>query len=540
MTNGHARKKGASATLETSAMERRVLIFAPTGKDAQFTLNFLAQHNLAAQAFRSVPELRDEVPHGCGMIILAEEALAESSILVLLQVLQEQPPWSDIPILLITSGGEVSQTRLRRLNIFGPGGNVSVLERPFRPATLISAVEVALRSRQRQYEARDRIEELREARDEAQAASRAKDDFLAALSHELRTPLNPVLLVSSDAATNRELPPGVRASFDMIRRNVELEARLIDDLLDLTRVTAGKLIFERRPVNAHGVLKNAIALLQSEIDQKGVVLKQNLGAFQTILFGDAVRLQQVFWNVLKNAVKFTPPGGTITVQTISTSKEFSASISDTGIGMTETELERAFEAFVQGDHVNEARSFGGLGLGLAISKKMTELHDGLIEARSAGRGRGSTFLIKFPLAGLHEQAGKGDRSVSPAKAATRSGVRILLVEDHEPTRTSLAGLLARRRHHVKMAISVREALALAEKNDFDVVISDIGLPDGNGYDLFKKLHKQSPVKGIALTGYGMDDDIARSRDAGFTTHLTKPVHIESLDNALNSALSATS
>lgn len=375
------------------------------------------------------------------------------------------------------------------------------------------------------------------AREVAEAADRAKDSFLAALSHELRTPLNPILLVSSEAAGNRELSPGVRANFDMIRRNVELEARLIDDLLDLTRVTAGKLNFEKHPVNVHAILKSAIVLVQSEIDQKRIALKQNFKAFQTIVSGDSVRLQQIFCNVLKNAAKFTPSNGTITVQTSSTSAEFSISISDTGIGMTPEELDCAFDAFAQGEHA-KAHRFGGLGLGLAICKKLTELHDGKIEASSKGRNCGSSIIIKFPLAGLNNKIKKTDvASAGPTRQLSPSaGARILLVEDHEPTRTTLATLLSRRRHNVKMAISVNEALALASKNDFDVVISDIGLPDGNGYDLFKKLQKQSPVKGIALTGYGMDDDVARSRDAGFAVHLTKPVHIESLERALVAAL----
>jgi CheY-like chemotaxis protein len=237
-------------------------------------------------------------------------------------------------------------------------------------------------------------------------------------------------------------------------------------------------------------------------------------------------------------VKFTPSGGTITVQTSSSGTEFSVSISDTGIGMTPEELSRAFDAFTQGEHAKEAHRFGGLGLGLAICKKLAELHDGKIEASSKGRDCGSSIAIKFPLAGLNQKMEKTDvASAGPTRQLPPSaGARILLVEDHEATRTTLAVLLSRRRHNVKMAISVNEALALAKKNDFDVVISDIGLPDGNGCDLFKKLRKLSSMKGIALTGYGMDDDVARSRDAGFAVHLTKPVHIESLEKALFTAL----
>jgi signal transduction histidine kinase len=359
-----------AAAMEPMGLEQRTLILAPTGNDARLTSNFLAQAELSPHVCFDVPRLCEEIRKGCGAVILAEEVIGDSSISELIKTLDAQPSWSDLPIILISSGGEKSRVHLRRLGIFGPGGNVLVLERPFRPDTLVRTVEAALRSRQRQYEGRDRMEELKRAYDEIQRVSRAKDDFLAALSHELRTPLNPVLLVSSEAANDRELSPGVRANFDMIRRNVELEARMIDDLLDLTRVAAGKLKFEKQHVNVHAILKSAIALVQSEMDQKRITLAQNLAAFQTIISGDGMRLQQIFSNVLKNAVKFTPLEGTITVETTSTGKEFSVSISDTGLGMTADELRRAFEIFAQGEHAKDSHRFGGLGLGLAICKKI--------------------------------------------------------------------------------------------------------------------------------------------------------------------------
>jgi len=379
-------------------------------------------------------------------------------------------------------------------------------------------------------------EELKYARDEAERASHAKDDFLAALSHELRTPLNPVLLVASDAAANLDLPPGVRANFDMIRRNVELEARLIDDLLDLTRITSGKLKLDKRSVNIHAVLKTTVAMLQSEIENREIVLTQKFEAFQNIISGDTVRLQQIFWNVLKNAMKFTPPRGTIAIETRSAGEEYVVTIADSGIGMTAQELARAFNAFTQGDHSEDARRFGGLGLGLTISKKLVELHSGSIEAFSEGRNRGSRFVLRFPLADWNKRVER-ETSSPPAPRTKIAGVQILLVEDHEPTRSALAALLVSRKLRVTLAVSMREALALAAKNQFDAVISDIGLPDGNGYDLLKKLRKQFPdIKGIALTGYGMNEDVTRSQESGFEMHLTKPVRIQSLEAALAQVL----
>jgi PAS domain S-box-containing protein len=388
--------------------------------------------------------------------------------------------------------------------------------------------------------------EIKRAHDEAEQANHAKDEFLATLSHELRTPLNPVLLLASESAADYDLPPGIRANFDVIRRNIELEARLIDDLLDLTRVRTGKLRIEKSDVNIYAVLSDTISIVQKEIERKQITLKQNFTDAESIIFGDAVRIRQIFWNVLKNAIKFTPRRGTITVESRTEYGQYVVIISDNGIGMTPDELAAAFEAFKQGAHSREGR-FGGLGLGLAISKRFVELHSGSITAASSGPDRGSTFTIQFPLAGWNRigtalnlpplqspRAGNGHASDSDSG---KHHANILLVEDHEPTRSTLAQILERRHYKVAIAASVREAIAIAEKGHFDLVISDIGLPDGNGYDLFKKIHDRSPVvKGIALSGYGMENDLARSRNIGFQAHLIKPVKIDALEKALEETL----
>jgi PAS domain S-box-containing protein len=390
--------------------------------------------------------------------------------------------------------------------------------------------------------------EIKRAHDEAEQANHAKDEFMATLSHELRTPLNPVLLLASESAADRSLPPGIRANFDVIRRNVELEARLIDDLLDLTRVRTGKLKIEKDDVNIHAVLSDTISLLQNEIDGKKITLTQNMGDVESVVYGDTVRLRQIFWNILKNAIKFTPRRGAITIESRAEDGHYSVAISDTGIGMTPKELNTAFEAFKQGVHSHDSGRFGGLGLGLAISKRFVELHSGSITASSPGPDRGSTFTIRFPLSGWNhiatalnlpslQSCPTGGHAAQSNGGKTRHRANILLVEDHEPTRSTLAQILARRHHKVAIASCAREAMAIAEKGHFDLVISDIGLPDGNGYDLFKRIRDKSPViKGIALSGYGMEHDLARSRSTGFQTHLIKPVKIETLEEALEKTL----
>jgi PAS domain S-box-containing protein len=364
------------------------------------------------------------------------------------------------------------------------------------------------------------------------AANRAKDDFLAALSHELRTPLNPVLLLASDGVRNADFPPQARMDFDTIRKNVELEARLIDDMLDLTRITRGKLALEKKPVDVHAALHDAAETVHSEIAQKKIELVFNLKAAKPIVLGDSVRLRQIFWNVLKNAVKFTPAAGKISVETrASKGGAMVIAITDTGIGIDPAETARIFGAFAQGSH-----QFGGLGLGLAISRALVELHAGSIGAASSGKGQGATFTIELPLA---EEMIKPEPELKsarvPAAKISGKGITILLVEDHEPTRTSLTHLLVRRHYKVVAAGSLSEARSLLEKEEFNLLISDIGLPDGNGCDLMEESQKRLHLKGIALTGYGMEQDIARSREAGFIAHLTKPVNMGSLDHALMAA-----
>jgi PAS domain S-box-containing protein len=382
--------------------------------------------------------------------------------------------------------------------------------------------------------------ELERAHHEAVAASRAKDDFLAALSHELRTPLNPVLLLASESAEDPELPSEIRAQFTTIRNNVELEARLIDDLLDITRISHNKLSLNLGWLDVHAVLKEAIATVRAELDQKRISLTLQLEEKPCALKGDAVRLQQVFWNVLKNAVKFNSEGGRITVQTsVIEGEKIAVKIIDTGIGLTPGEMSRIFNAFSQGDHAGnvDAHRFGGLGLGLTISRMLVELHAGTIQAASAGREQGATFIIELPLVPANQPSGGFTPSVPPAKNGSpkKLGMRILLVEDHEPTRTALSHLLTRRDCKVMAATSVAEAQELARRENFDLVVSDIGLPDGNGYTLMSELRKDFGLKGIALTGYGMEQDVIRGQNAGFVAHLTKPVRMESLEKALRAA-----
>ena len=385
--------------------------------------------------------------------------------------------------------------------------------------------------------------ELRKARDVALAASRAKDDFLAALSHELRTPLNPALLLASDAAANPACPEELRADFASISRSIELEARLIDDLLDLTRVSRGLLKIESVAVDLHAVIREAAQKIQTEADAKGVALTWDLAARPSFVMGDPVRLQQVFWNVLKNAVKFTPAGGGVFISSTSHEDQISVQVRDTGIGMSSGELSSIFQAFVQGSHAEKggAHVFGGLGLGLAISEKVMGLHHGRITAASAGQHKGSTFVVEMPLAGHMEGApaapGGQPRPTDVAAKGQHARWNLLIVEDNAGTRQALERLLVRRGHSVAVAATGREACRMVSGQAFDLAICDLGLPDTDGHALVGELHRLQPrLPAIAMTGYGSQRDIEHSDKAGFLLHLTKPVTASQLEEAIGSIL----
>ncbi|PYJ33560.1 MAG: hybrid sensor histidine kinase/response regulator [Verrucomicrobia bacterium] len=353
----------------------------------------------------------------------------------------------------------------------------------------------------------------------------AKDQFLAMLSHELRTPLTPVLASALALESEPELPKDIHESLQMIRRNVELEARLIDDLLDLTRIDRGKVQLNFEVVDAHTLLQNALEICQAEIDRKHLARSLNLGASKVHMRADSARLQQIFWNLINNAVKFTQRNGRIKISTSNDSSgQLRVEIADTGLGIEPEALPKIFDAFEQGGRTQ----LGGLGLGLAISKTLVEAHKGTITAQSAGRNKGATFTLLFPT------CEKAEAQIAPAVSPIlpeRQPMRILLVEDHEDTNRSLTNLLRRRGYHVQSALNFQSALDLGANEEFDVLISDLALPDGSGIDLIQKLSSK-PLVRIALTGFGMEDDIRKSYEAGFQHHLVKPIDLNKLDSLI--------
>ena len=395
--------------------------------------------------------------------------------------------------------------------------------------------------RRAEMERSELLSREQKARAEAETANRRKDQFLAVLSHELRTPLTPVLARLELMKREPNLSNAFKSGLQMIRRNVELEARLIDDLLDLTRLARGQLKLRLETIDAHIKIRAALEIYRGEITARSQTIILQLDAVNHHVNGDAVRLQQIFWNMLGNAVKYTPEGGRIEIRTRVESIDGSPSIlrvrfRDDGIGMEADVMHRLFDPFEQGEQTL-TRRFGGLGIGLSISRTLIEMQGGTISAESEGKGRGSTFTVSLPtiaapLVPLLQSDPEKVEAQFPSATSPQAAVRrILLVDDNLDTLRVIARLRRLNGHQVVTAESVSTAIAAAAE-PFDLLITDIGLPDGTGWELMRELRRRGPVRAIALSGFSMDEDIRRSRDVGFIEHLCKPIMPDDLEQAI--------
>jgi CheY-like chemotaxis protein/two-component sensor histidine kinase len=314
----------------------------------------------------------------------------------------------------------------------------------------------------------------------------------------------------------------------MLRRSIELEARIIDDLLDLTRISRGMLSFSPESTDVHALLEFLIGLSQSELEEKQLQVSLHLKADRHHIHTDAARLQQVFWNILRNAIKFTENGGTITVKTSNDVEgRILIEIADTGIGMSRETIARLFLPFEQADPARSSR-YGGLGLGMAISSALVELLNGTLTAKSEGLDRGSTFTVSFQTTAATEKS----HNDGPARPMDSGKARLLLVEDHPDTARALTKLLESRGYCVRAEANVADGLKAVEQENFDLLLCDLGLPDGTGFDFVTKAHIVRRTPAIALTGFGMQQDVERSKVAGFAAHLTKPVNLQKLESTI--------
>ena len=657
MTNSAEKSPG-----KTRAEEVRggVLVLAAVAEDAERAAQILGEANVHTKVCRDLAALSEQLNQSTEALLITEEALVPPELAGLLELLQQQAKWSDIPVIVLTRDGVGD----RVLEIFGPSVNVTLLERPLRSVTLVAAVKVALRARDRQREVRYLIQQLREseerlrlavesadvgtfdfypptgelqwsrrcneifglppkfkvtyetyvtgvhphdrhiiheivqrvlqpegerrydieyrvigirdgkerwvsekgraildeaghavrfigtilditeskaaaialerAKKDAEDASRAKDQFLAMLSHELRTPLTPVLMTVAALQRDPRVSDEILRDLETIQRNIELEALLIDDLLDLTRIEHGKLELHNDAVNIHTGLDHALSILAKEVADKNLTVTKDFRATEHHSWADGARLQQVFWNLIKNAVKFTGAGGQIDIHTRNNKAHcIIIDVVDNGVGIEPALQPKIFDAFEQGGAAVTSK-YGGLGLGLAISKRVIDLHGGSIEVKSAGQGHGATFSITLQAMETSLLEGPARYLQMPAAAGAKS--QVLLVEDHEDTARILRRMLESAGYGVGQANSLAGARDLATKRPFDILISDVGLPDGSGLDLMRELRDRQGMCGIALSGFGMDEDLAASKAAGFSAHLTKPVEWDRLRDAITDVL----
>jgi signal transduction histidine kinase/ActR/RegA family two-component response regulator len=519
--------------------DHRVLVFAPIGRDAALTYDLL--HRTAVHGFicGSVGHVVAELAKGAGAIILTEEALDDPGFPSLPAALEQQAAWSDIPVILF-AGNAQSSASLRTIGLAETLRNVTFIDRPIRIAAVTSVVRAAIRARARQYELRDTLVALHAARTEAEAASRLKDEFLATLSHELRTPLNAILGWTTMLRHRQVDESQIARALEVVERNARMQAKLIEDVLDMARIITGKLRLDMRPVALAPIVAAAIDAVRPAADVKSIRLQVNVGALPAI-HGDATRLQQVLWNLLSNAVKFTTPGGTVTTSLQLLDSHAVLAVSDTGQGLAPEFLPFVFDRFRQADQ-SVTRGHGGLGLGLSIVKQVVELHGGSVRAESAGPGRGSTFYVTLPIPVMLETAPDrrdGDQS-SDAFALRLDGRRILVVDDDVATRELLGDLLHRAGASVVSAGSVAEALDEVARNLPDLIIADIGMPQEDGLSLMRRIRSLPPptgvVRAIALSAYTRAEDQEAALQAGFGAFIAKPATPQQLLRALDTTL----
>jgi signal transduction histidine kinase/ActR/RegA family two-component response regulator len=476
---------------------------------------------------------------GAGSVILPEESvLAHSS--QLLACLAGQPMWSELPVIILSQAGHESYSLTE---IMPRLGNVSVIERPMRTSTLLSLVRSNLRARERQYQLRDFLKERerlleseRFARNDAERAGRIKDEFLATLSHELRTPLNAVLGWTRVLRKGPGLSDELLNGLTVIERNARSQAQIIGDLLDMSSIISGKVRLDVAPVSLAALIEDTIETVRPAADAKGIDVVTRLDRAASTVSGDASRLQQVFWNLLANAVKFTPQGGEVVITLSQLGSQVEVAIVDNGEGIEPAFLPHLFERFRQAD-ASRTRRHGGLGLGLSIVRQLVELHGGTVAAHSAGAGKGSTFRIRIPVlaawslhaepTGVHPALAVSAPPVEELRNVNLTGVKVLVVDDETDSRALVERLLQECHASVVTAASADEAMRCLTSDTPHVVVSDIGMPGTDGYALVRKIRalgdSRAAIPAIALTAYVRTEDKDLSHRAGFQAHLCKPV-----------------
>ena len=515
--------------------DRRVLILAPTKKDAIITQALLIPAGVPGEICDSLSGLIAELENGAAAILIAEELVAAGGANPLADVIANQPPWSDLPVLVLTRPGADSRSVDQALRTLG---NVTLLERPLRVATLLSAIRTALRARDRQYQIRGHLEERVRAENALRVADQRKDEFLATLGHELRNPLAPMQAGLQLLKLGNLSDPRCVRSVEVMERLLQHLVRLVDDLLEVSRITRGLVEIRKDTIDLNAVLRTAIETGRPLIEVNNHELTIDLPPQPLCVAGDQVRLEQVFANLLNNASKYTDTGGHISVSAASVDGWAKVSVRDDGIGIPASRLATVFDMFTQVDR-SDRRAQGGLGIGLTLVRSLVTMHGGNVEARSDGPNMGSEFIVRLPEVVVP----------TPPQITDSNGInrfprcRILIVDDNHDAAETLAMLLTELGGTIDVAHNGPDALRLLETFEPDAMLLDIGMPGMDGYEVSRHVRASSSHKDvllIALTGWGQLDDRERSKRAGFDHHLVKPPDIDRLRSILAARMASTS
>ena len=514
--------------------ERRILILTPTGRDGPLVREVFERLGITAVACSDLDQVTRALDEGAGALLVAEEAVAQDAG-VLVDWLERQSPWSDLPILVLSRPGADSAAVTRAMDLLR---NITVLERPVRVAALISAVRTSLRSRERQYQLRRQLIELQEAEAALRIEDERKNEFLAVLAHELRNPLAPIRNASHIIRNLAGHDTQLTTVSEMMDRQVTHLVRLVDDLMEVSRISRGRIELRTERVELGSIIRGAVESCRPLIDACGHELAVTIPDDPLILDADATRLGQVFANLLNNAAKYTDARGTISIIAERLGREAVVSVRDSGSGLAPEVLSRVFDMFVQGAPTGD-RAQGGLGIGLTLARSLVELHGGTVQARSDGVGCGSEFVVRLPLA-VRDRTSKSVTE-KPACEPDLAETRVMIVDDNHDAADSLGALLAARHAAVQIVYSGSETLDVIDAFDPNAMVVDIGMPGMDGYELARCVRRHprlGHVTLIALTGWGQEADRRRTEAAGFDHHLTKPADVLTLERLLAASRTA--
>ncbi|KQZ44696.1 response regulator [Duganella sp. Root1480D1] len=500
-----------------SELEQRIVIFAPVGKDARLIEQVLGQARVACHICPELGEVVQDLQRGAAALFVIEEAFNDDFLRELTSFLAAQPAWSDLPVLVLSKEG-LDSPGIQR--IFEQVGNVTLLERPVRRATLVSAALSAGRARRRQYEMRE--------------VDRRKDEFLAILGHELRNPLAPIRTAMDVLNTIPNADPKVHSISQVVERQVRHLTRLVDDLLDVARITNDKVALKCERVSVATVLQHAVEICRQQIDAGGHMLDLRQPAGSVLLLGDRARLVQSLANVLSNAVKFSPPGSTIHLHAEADGEDIVFTVRDHGAGLEPESCLRIFDLFVQGQ-AGRANTLGGLGIGLSLAQRFTRMHGGNVSVTSEGSGKGCEFMLRMPIV-VAERRSKVRLSAGASRPHADEMLRVLVVDDNEDGADMLQVMLEMDGYEVAKAHDGQGAIALVQRFHPHVILMDIGLPDMQGHEAARRigeLEGSEDILFIAMTGWGHDEARRQAAEAGMQHYLVKPVDLNVLRKYLS-------